>query len=103
MKIVAPSRRLTRAVNRRPTVISQAENRRKCAPPFFRNPRNWESGGGRAAACGPALPRLSSRVIVKSPLLLEGPMMSLSGDSLASVVLRAAQAGDRQAARDLLP
>jgi len=30
-------------------------------------------------------------------------MMSLSGDSLASVVLRAAQAGDRQAARDLLP
>src|SRR5262245_40141531 len=37
------------------------------------------------------------------PLLLGGPKMSLSGDSRASAVLLAAQAGDRQAATDLLP
>src|SRR5262249_2351483 len=41
--------------------------------------------------------------IVISPLLLGGPKMSLSGDSRASAVLLAAQAGDRQAAADLLP
>lgn len=38
VKIVALSSGLTRGVNRRPRVISQAEDRRKRAPTFFRNP-----------------------------------------------------------------
>src|SRR5262249_52859825 len=103
MKIVAPSRRLTRGVSPCPPVISQAENRRKRAPTFFREPRDRGSGDGRAVACGPAPPGLRSRGVVMSWRLLGGPAMSLSGDSRASAVLLAAQAGDRQAAADLLP
>jgi RNA polymerase sigma factor (TIGR02999 family) len=41
--------------------------------------------------------------VIVMPLFFGGPTMSLSGDSQVSAVLQAAQAGDRQAAADLLP
>ena len=64
---------------------------------------NRESGGGWLVACCPALPGLESWERILPLLTFLRPEMSSSDDSQVSAVLLAAQAGDRQAAADLLP
>src|SRR5262249_54742817 len=74
-----------------PTPISQAENGHETAPIFS---RSWlQSHAGRS----------SIATLLGCLHLGRRPAMSLSSDSKASAVLQAAQAGDRQAAADLLP
>src|SRR5262249_16310356 len=84
-------------------VCYQAENRRKRAPTFFADGEGAGDTGGEerrlwARAGGDTIPESVHRLHSGG-----GQAMSLSNDSRTSAVLQAAQAGDRQAAAELLP
>src|SRR5207244_5978935 len=83
-------------------VLPQGESWQKLAPTFFGTP-------ARLGLRGQGDCRLRSREArtkiarTLNHCSLAGPAMSLPGDSQVSAVLQAAQAGDRQAAAELLP